>query len=89
MTHTVRTSAKNLTCIPTYVGYLAIREFWGKHGNSLILVDRHFCDDGKLFGKQQSKKKKKKNKKKKRKKFPDTNETYKAIITTSFLPRRD
>ena len=84
MTHTVRTSAKNLTCIPTYVGYLAIREFWGKHGNSLILVDRHFCDDGKLFGKDQATKKKKK-----RKKFPDTNETYKAIITTSFLPRRD
>ena len=36
-------------CIPTYVGYLAIRERWGKYGDSLVLVDRHFCNDGKCF----------------------------------------
>lgn len=44
---TIRTSSINLTCIPTYVGYLAMRELWGKDGDPLILVDWHFCDSGK------------------------------------------
>lgn len=47
MMRTIRASSTNLTCIPTYVGYLAIRELWGKDGDALILVDRHFCDSGK------------------------------------------
>ncbi|GAB1196914.1 hypothetical protein APSETT444_006194 [Aspergillus pseudonomiae] len=46
MMRTIRTSSTNLTCIPTYVGYLAMRELWGKDGDPLILVDRHFCDSG-------------------------------------------
>ncbi|OJJ76876.1 hypothetical protein ASPBRDRAFT_60561 [Aspergillus brasiliensis CBS 101740] len=46
MMRTIRTSSTNLTCIPTYVGYLVMRELWGKDGDSLILVDRHFCDSG-------------------------------------------
>ncbi|KAB8255541.1 hypothetical protein BDV32DRAFT_141996 [Aspergillus pseudonomiae] len=49
MMRTIRTSSTNLTCIPTYVGYLAMRELWGKDGDPLILVDRHFCDSGKNF----------------------------------------
>lgn len=49
MAQTLQISSKDLMCIPTYVGYLAIRERLGKHGDSLILVDRHFCNDGKSF----------------------------------------
>ncbi|KGQ04424.1 hypothetical protein BB8028_0006g06400 [Beauveria bassiana] len=46
MIRTTRTSSTDLTCVPTYVGYLAIRELWGRDTDALILVDRHFCDGG-------------------------------------------
>lgn len=48
MTRTLQTSVKNVTSIPAYIGYIAIREHCGKEGESLIFVDRHFCKKGKL-----------------------------------------
>ncbi len=47
MVDTFKTSSKNVSCVSTYVGWLAIRELWARDGYSLIYVDRHFCDNGK------------------------------------------
>ncbi|PQK11429.1 hypothetical protein BB8028_0003g00550 [Beauveria bassiana] len=46
MVDTFKTSSKSVSCVSTYVGWLAIRELWAREGYSLIFVDRFFCDNG-------------------------------------------
>ncbi|KAM3548801.1 hypothetical protein ARSEF4850_009208 [Beauveria asiatica] len=49
MVDTFKTSSKSVSCVSTYVGWLAIRELWARDGYSLIFVDRYFCDHGKYL----------------------------------------
>ncbi|KAI9723331.1 MAG: hypothetical protein M1812_001214 [Candelaria pacifica] len=43
---TTQKSPKNLTVMPTYVGYLLLRELWAKNSEIIVMVSRRFCDHG-------------------------------------------
>ncbi|OAA34529.1 hypothetical protein BBO_09182 [Beauveria brongniartii RCEF 3172] len=49
MVDTFKTSSKSVSCVSTYVGWLAIRELWARDGYSLIFVDRYFCYHSNFF----------------------------------------
>jgi hypothetical protein len=46
LTSTLQQSDKGLVAMACYPGYLLARESWAKMNSTLLLIDRHFCDDG-------------------------------------------
>ncbi|KAF8421185.1 hypothetical protein EV426DRAFT_536704 [Tirmania nivea] len=46
LAETSRTSAKGLVSVPSYVGYLVLREYWARDLVPNLIVDRRFCKDG-------------------------------------------
>lgn len=41
-----RTSSKSLTSVPSYLGYLVLRQLWASESIPVLIVDRHFCGKG-------------------------------------------
>lgn len=46
---TKRTSVKGVTAIPSYLGYLAIRELWARTATPILIISRRFCSHGKIM----------------------------------------